>query len=46
MTPGAHHEQVGSLGRGYQHVPGLAFHHARANLDIRVDGAQLGYRLG
>jgi D-arabinose 1-dehydrogenase-like Zn-dependent alcohol dehydrogenase len=46
VTPGAHHEQVGSLSCGYQHLPGLALRHVRANLNIRVDGAHPGYGLG
>ena len=46
MTPAAHHEQVGSLGRVDQYLPGWSFGHARADLGVGVDGVHLGDRLG
>src|SRR6516165_3048888 len=46
VTARAHDEQVGSVGRVYQHLPGSAFYHAGADLDLGVDGAHSGHRLG
>jgi hypothetical protein len=45
VTPAAHYEQIGPRGRLHQHLSRASLHHARADLDIGVDGARLGERL-
>jgi diacylglycerol O-acyltransferase / wax synthase len=46
VPPAAHHEQVCSLGRRNQRRTGASLRHMRADLDLGVDHAHLGDRLG
>ena len=46
VPPAAHHQQLRPFGGIHKYMRGLSLHHARADLDIGIDHARLGDRLG